>query len=172
MAEIVKLNVGGIVHETKTSTLARFPDTVLGKLSYRSASFDNKRKCYFFDRNPHIFLSILDLYRTGHLHFPSCLCGPVIKQELEFWEISPELLAECCLEHFLKSEGEMEATKKLKETFEKYELNYTEEECRASGLKRILRMIWLLLEEPSSSKLAKVSLSLSLSLSLIFIENV
>lgn len=163
---IIKINVGGLSFETKTSTLARYPDTLLGRLSQKSKFYDNKRKCYFFDRNPNIFVSILDLYRTGSLHFPAYLCGTIVQDELEFWEISPGLLGECCFEQYLKSEGDMNSTRTLIETFERYSLDYTDEECRASKRKRILRKVWLLLEEPSSSKLAKVSLFFSLSLSL------
>ena len=57
--------VGGV----SGSRLSRFVDDV-----------DRKQKEeYFFDRNPFIFASILDYYRTGQLHVPSHLCGPMIK---------------------------------------------------------------------------------------------
>ncbi|XP_048752081.1 potassium voltage-gated channel subfamily C member 3-like [Ostrea edulis] len=154
--ETVKINVGGSEFETKSETLSRYPDTLLGRLSQQTEFYDNRRQCYFFDRNPDIFGPILGLYRTGTLHFPSFYCGATIKQELEFWEISPKLLAECCLQNYLQYEADLQTTQTLKQAFEEYELDYTDEECRTSNIKRILRKIWLTLEEPSSSRLAKV----------------
>ncbi|XP_048752079.2 potassium voltage-gated channel subfamily C member 3-like [Ostrea edulis] len=154
--EIVRINVGGTVFETKKLTLSQYPQTLLGRLSPQSEFYDNRRQCYFFDRNPDIFGPILGLYRTGTLHFPSFYCGATIKQELEFWEISPKLLAECCLQNYLQYEADLQTTQTLNQAFEEYELDYTDEECRTSNIKRILRKIWLTLEEPSSSRLAKV----------------
>ncbi|XP_061162868.1 potassium voltage-gated channel subfamily A member 10-like [Saccostrea echinata] len=66
------------------------------------------------------------------------------------------MLSDCCLQQYIQSEADIQTTQKLKQTFEEYELDYTEEECRTSQVKRILRKIWLTLEEPSSSKIAKV----------------
>ncbi|XP_061162869.1 potassium voltage-gated channel protein egl-36-like [Saccostrea echinata] len=154
--ETVKINVGGSVFETSAVTLSRYPNTLLGRLTKQSKFYDSTRQSYFFDKNPNVFLSILDLYRTGTLHFPSFYCSTVIKQELEFWELSPNMLSDCCLQQYIQSEADIQTTQKLRQTFEEYELDYTEEECRTSQVKRILRKIWLTLEEPSSSRLAKV----------------
>ncbi|XP_061162870.1 potassium voltage-gated channel subfamily C member 3-like [Saccostrea echinata] len=154
--ETVKINVGGSVFETSAVTLSRYPNTLFGRLTKQSKFYDSTRKSYFFDKNPNVFLSILDLYRTGTLHFPSFYCSTVIKQELDFWELSPNMLSDCCLQQYIQSEADIQTTQKLRQTFEEYELDYTEEECRTSQVKRILRKIWLTLEEPSSSRLAKV----------------
>ena len=40
---------------------------------------------YFFDRHPGVFGQILNYYRTGKLHYPTDVCGPLFEEELEFW---------------------------------------------------------------------------------------
>jgi len=32
-----------------------------------------------------VFGQILNYYRTGKLHYPTDVCGPVFEEELEFW---------------------------------------------------------------------------------------
>jgi hypothetical protein len=40
---------------------------------------------YFFDRHPLVFAMIMNYYRTGKLHYPVDVCGPLFEEELEFW---------------------------------------------------------------------------------------
>ena len=84
----VTINVGGQRFTTLKSTLKNVSHTRLSNLSEQDMFFDRKNNEYFFDRNPRCFESILDFYRTGNLHFMHCLCGPSIKQELDFWQIN------------------------------------------------------------------------------------
>ena len=86
--DTVVINVGGQRFTTLKSTLQNIPNTRLSRLSEQGVFFDRTNKEYFFDRNPRCFESILDFYRTGNLHFMHGLCGPSIKQELEFWQIN------------------------------------------------------------------------------------
>lgn len=83
----VTINVGGQRFVTYKSTLQNIPKTKLSRLNEQDPSFDPVNNEYFFDRNPRFFESILDFYRTGTLHFMHCLCGPAIKQELDFWHL-------------------------------------------------------------------------------------
>ena len=37
------------------------------------------------NRHPGVFAQILNYYRTGKLHYPTDVCGPLFEEELEFW---------------------------------------------------------------------------------------
>ena len=49
------------------------------------ANYDPVLNEYFFDRNPRVFAQILNYYRSGKLHYPTDVCGPLFEEELEFW---------------------------------------------------------------------------------------
>ena len=42
---------------------------------------------YFFDRNPDIFPTILNIYRTGQFHMKEGGCALVLQKDLEYWII-------------------------------------------------------------------------------------
>ena len=81
----VTLNVGGIRFETYKSTLRKIPATRLSKLTEALANYDPLLNEFFFDRHPGVFAQILNYYRTGKLHYPTNVCGPLFEEELEFW---------------------------------------------------------------------------------------
>lgn len=81
----VVLNVGGIRHETYKATLKKIPATRLSRLTEALANYDPVLNEYFFDRHPGVFGQILNYYRTGKLHYPTDVCGPLFEEELEFW---------------------------------------------------------------------------------------
>ena len=81
----VILNVGGIRHETYKATLKKIPATRLSRLTEALANYDPILNEYFFDRHPGVFAQILNYYRTGKLHYPTDVCGPLFEQELDFW---------------------------------------------------------------------------------------
>ena len=51
---------------------------------------------YFFDRHPGVFAQILNYYRTGKLHYPTDVCGPLFEEELEFWGLDSNQVEPCC----------------------------------------------------------------------------
>src|SRR6218665_468318 len=81
----VVLNVGGIRHETYKATLKKIPATRLSRLTDALANYDPVLNEYFFDRHPGVFAQILNYYRTGKIHYPTDVCGPLFEEELEFW---------------------------------------------------------------------------------------
>ena len=42
-------------------------------------------KIDIFERHPGVFAQILNYYRTGKLHYPTDVCGPLFEEELEYW---------------------------------------------------------------------------------------
>jgi potassium voltage-gated channel Shaw-related subfamily C protein len=79
------LNVGGFRFETYRTTLKKIPATRLSRLTEALANYDPVLNEFFFDRHPGVFAQILNYYRTGKLHYPTNVCGPLFEEELEFW---------------------------------------------------------------------------------------
>nr|XP_047903420.1 potassium voltage-gated channel subfamily C member 2-like [Anser cygnoides] len=51
---------------------------------------------FFFDRHPGVFAYVLNYYRTGKLHCPADVCGPLFEEELAFWGIDETDVEPCC----------------------------------------------------------------------------
>ncbi|VDO09713.1 unnamed protein product [Rodentolepis nana] len=96
----VILNVGGVRHETYKSTLKKIPATRLSRLTEALANYDPLLNEYFFDRHPGVFAQVLNYYRTGKLHYPVDVCGPLFEEELAFWGLdSNQVSMHCGLIH-------------------------------------------------------------------------
>uniref|UniRef100_A0A8C8ZAY1 Potassium voltage-gated channel subfamily C member 2 n=1 Tax=Prolemur simus TaxID=1328070 RepID=A0A8C8ZAY1_PROSS len=92
--ERVILNVGGTRHETYRSTLKTLPGTRLALLASPPPLSPPPR--FFFDRHPGVFAYVLNYYRTGKLHCPADVCGPLFEEELAFWGIDETDVEPCC----------------------------------------------------------------------------
>ncbi|XP_031442802.1 potassium voltage-gated channel subfamily C member 1a isoform X2 [Clupea harengus] len=96
----VVINVGGIRHQTYRSTLRTLPGTRLAWLAEPDAhshfDYDAQTEEFFFDRHPGVFAHILNYYRTGKLHCPADVCGPLYEEELAFWGIDETDVEPCC----------------------------------------------------------------------------
>ncbi|XP_010637889.1 potassium voltage-gated channel subfamily C member 2 isoform X2 [Fukomys damarensis] len=91
--ERVILNVGGTRHETYRSTLKTLPGTRLALLAASEPQGDcltatgDKLQPLPPPRSP---------YRTGKLHCPADVCGPLFEEELAFWGIDETDVEPCC----------------------------------------------------------------------------
>ncbi|CAF0896082.1 unnamed protein product [Adineta steineri] len=92
----VILNVGGIRHETYKATLKKIPATRLSRLTEALSNYDAVLNEYYFDRHPGVFAQILNYYRTGKLHYPTDVCGPLFETELEYWGLDANQVEPCC----------------------------------------------------------------------------
>ncbi|XP_063153807.1 potassium voltage-gated channel subfamily C member 4 [Candoia aspera] len=96
----ITINVGGTRHETYKSTLRTLPGTRLAWLADPDAQsnfdFDGQSNEFFFDRHPGIFSYVLNYYRTGKLHCPADICGPLFEEELTYWGIDETDVEPCC----------------------------------------------------------------------------
>ncbi|KAM0933855.1 putative transcription factor WD40-like family [Dioscorea sansibarensis] len=91
----VRLNVGGELFETTTTTLSvAGRDSMLGALidshwNSPPSSGANSPPEYFLDRNPACFSVLLDLLRSGELHLPPSLPEPLLLREASFYGLLP-----------------------------------------------------------------------------------
>nr|XP_058924563.1 potassium voltage-gated channel subfamily C member 4 isoform X1 [Kogia breviceps] len=107
-SEKIIINVGGTRHETYRSTLRTLPGTRLAWLADPDgggrpvsdgggAGSSGGGGCeFFFDRHPGVFAYVLNYYRTGKLHCPADVCGPLFEEELTFWGIDETDVEPCC----------------------------------------------------------------------------
>lgn len=94
----VVINVGGRKFMTWKKTLRRFPHTLLGNDELSSQFYDNARKEFFIDRDPHFFRYILSYYQNGKLHRSIEDCYELFEEELLFYGIAPREINDCCFD--------------------------------------------------------------------------
>uniref|UniRef100_A0A3P9HSM5 BTB domain-containing protein n=1 Tax=Oryzias latipes TaxID=8090 RepID=A0A3P9HSM5_ORYLA len=174
-SEKIVINCGGIRHETYRSTLKTLPGTRLSWLTepdaFSNFDYDPKSDEFFFDRHPATFAFILNYYRTGKLHCPSDVCGPLFEEELAFWGIDETDVEACCWMNYRQHRDAEEAL----DSFETPEPDAPEDDpaltgCADGDLKRLCMQedgrratrwqvwqpwMWALFEDPYSSKYAR-----------------
>ncbi|XP_060636500.1 voltage-gated potassium channel KCNC1-like isoform X2 [Anolis sagrei] len=163
----IVINVGGIRHETYRSTLKTLPGTRLSWLTEPDAAsnfdYDAKADEFFFDRHPAVFAYVLNYYRTGKLHCPADVCGPLFEEELAFWGIDETDVEACCWMNYRQHRDAEEA-------LDSFETPESQEDEDSGDLKRLCLQedgrslgwwagmqpkVWALFEDPYSSKYAR-----------------
>ncbi|XP_032093736.1 potassium voltage-gated channel subfamily C member 1-like [Thamnophis elegans] len=163
----IVINVGGIRHETYRSTLKTLPGTRLSWLTEPDAcsnfDYDPKADEFFFDRHPQVFAYVLNYYRTGKLHCPADVCGPLFEEELAFWGIDETDVEACCWMNYRQHRDAEEA-------LDSFEAPESQEDEESGDLKRLCLQedgrklgwwsswqpkVWALFEDPYSSKMAR-----------------
>ena len=164
----VVLNVGGIRHETYKATLKKIPATRLSRLTDALANYDPILNEYFFDRHPAVFAQILNYYRTGKLHYPTDVCGPLFEEELEFWGLDANQVEPCCWMTYTTHRDTQETLQILDRLDLDTDKPTEEDIMKKFGLdddyilgnptcwQRVKPKIWALFDEPYSSTAAKV----------------
>ncbi|XP_050026119.2 potassium voltage-gated channel protein Shaw-like isoform X1 [Dermacentor andersoni] len=164
----VVLNVGGIRHETYKATLKKIPATRLSRLTEALANYDPVLNEYFFDRHPGVFGQILNYYRTGKLHYPTDVCGPLFEEELEFWGLDANQVEPCCWMTYTQHRDTQETLAVLDRLDLDTDKPSEEEIARKFGMEeeylagtlscwqRVKPKIWSLFDEPYSSTAAKI----------------
>ncbi|OON14423.1 K+ channel tetramerization domain protein, partial [Opisthorchis viverrini] len=171
----VILNVGGIRHETYKATLKKIPATRLSRLTEALANYDPVLNEYFFDRHPGVFAQILNYYRTGKLHYPVDVCGPLFEEELEFWGLDANQVEPCCWMTYT-AHRDTQATLQILDKYEMdtddhlpeslYKRFGLEEEFACNDLtiwQRYRPKVWAMFEMPHSSTGAKCIALLSVT---------
>uniref|UniRef100_A0A1A8S2W2 Potassium voltage-gated channel, delayed-rectifier, subfamily S, member 3 n=1 Tax=Nothobranchius rachovii TaxID=451742 RepID=A0A1A8S2W2_9TELE len=180
----VNLNVGGVQHKVDPDTLLRFPQTRLGRLLHCQSEAAILELCddysptereFYFDRNPRVFLCVLNFYRTGRIHMMEELCIFSFSQEIEYWGIHELHLSPCCHNFYherkeyiedrdwdLRSDDQQEPS--FNSSFE--ELSALDKDLakfKGACCAELRSYIWLRLEDPGHSTASKVIAVASLS---------
>ncbi|CAJ0569346.1 unnamed protein product, partial [Mesorhabditis spiculigera] len=163
------LNVGGVRHETYKHTLKKIPATRLSRLTTSLANYDPVLNEYFFDRHPGVFAQVLNYYRTGKLHYPLDVCGPLFEEELKYWGLDSSDCEPCCWMTLSATRD----TQEVLSTLDKLDIDTSdkidgpelykrfgwEDDYHNNSLSKwqVLKpKIWRLFDEPSSSTAAKI----------------
>jgi len=164
----VVLNCGGIRHEVYKATLKKIPATRLSRLTEALANYDPILNEYFFDRHPAVFAQILNYYRTGKLHYPTDVCGPLYEEELEYWGLDTNQVEPCCWMTYTQHRDTQETLAVLdrldldtdkpteEETAKKFGFEDEYYDGSVSWWQHTKPRIWSAFDEPYSSNFAKV----------------
>ncbi|KAM4601529.1 delayed-rectifier potassium channel regulatory subunit KCNS3-like isoform 1-T2 [Polymixia lowei] len=180
----VHLNVGGVRHEVDRDTLLRFPRTRLARLLRCKSEaailelcddYSPAEKEYYFDRNPRVFLCVLNFYHTGRIHMMEELCVFSFSQEIEYWGIQERHLSSCCSSWFqerkeyiedrewdIRSDDQQEPS--FDSSFE--ELSALDKDLakfKGAWCAEMRSYVWLRLEDPGHSRASKIIAVASLS---------
>ncbi|XP_067211460.1 potassium voltage-gated channel protein Shaw-like isoform X2 [Linepithema humile] len=163
----VILNVGGVRHETYKTTLKKIPATRLSRLTKALVNYDPVLNEYFYDRHPGVFAQVLNYYRTGKLHYPTDVCGPLFEEELEFWGLDSNQVEPCCWSTYSihrDTQATLAILDKLDIESEKLSgeeiarlLGFEEDYHRGTLTRwqKLRSRIWVLFDEPYLSSTAK-----------------
>jgi len=140
--ERVTINVSGHIFETRKKTLDRFPETLLGNQYKMLSYYCGKSQNYFLNRNRSAFEAILYFYQSdGDLRLPPGLKIEIFIQECKFYGIPKVYIDSMRLKAGVLSQR-IERDKKEAKPAVKY--------------KTICGKAWNFLENPDSSKLARI----------------
>ncbi|XP_030077132.1 voltage-gated potassium channel KCNC4 [Microcaecilia unicolor] len=146
------LNVGGTRHETYRSTLRTLPGTRLAWLAEPQPTPGGHE--FFFDRHPGVFSYVLNYYRTGKLHCPADICGPLFEEELAFWGIDETDVEPCCWMNYRQHREAEEALNSFVPSEDAPRRPGREQRPRGCWRPWQLRT-WALFEDPYSSRAAR-----------------
>uniref|UniRef100_UPI00398EE5A4 potassium voltage-gated channel subfamily V member 2 n=1 Tax=Pristiophorus japonicus TaxID=55135 RepID=UPI00398EE5A4 len=162
----LNINVGGKMFQITYCAAARFPKTRIGKLAtYTDTNrkldlcddYSDRNNEYFFDRDPEIFLYIVNFYKSGVLWIKNELCPRNFLEEIHYWGIRIKNSNRCCRISFEERQDELNEQLKIQRELQA-ELAVEEDEEHFQGLLcgHLRRIIWNLVEKPFSSVIAKL----------------
>ncbi|CAI2732353.1 unnamed protein product [Schistosoma spindalis] len=157
------INVGGFRHEILWHIVDRYPNTRLGKLHHATNleellnlcdDYDPINKEYYFDRNPTVFSTILNFYRSKKLHYNDMICVMDFKDELIYWGVNESFMKACCSHRYHQQKDLIEDEVRKEENCIRQ--TTTIDEFGSGWYANLKRQGWNLLEKPHTSRAARV----------------
>ena len=119
-----------------------------------------------------MFGQILNYYRTGKLHYPMDVCGPLFEEELEYWGLDSNQVEPCCWMTYTQHRDTQETLNVLdtleldidteKPSDEEIAKKFGFEDDYFNGTvswwQKTKPRIWSMFDEPYSSLAAKVEI--------------
>ncbi|XP_038625442.1 potassium voltage-gated channel subfamily V member 2 [Tachyglossus aculeatus] len=165
---LLNINVGGRSYRLSCGTLARYPETRLGRLAASPSrarrlglcdDYAARRDEYFFDRDPAVFQRIYNFYASGVLLVQDELCPRGFLEELGYWGVRLRHTPRCCRICFEERRAELSEQLKIQRELRaqaQAQAEEAEELFRHTRRYRPLRQrLWNLMEKPFSSPAAK-----------------
>lgn len=158
----VIFNVGGKKHEVLWTTISKLPDTRLARIKYATNNeelmvlcddFDLEKNEFYFDRDPLLFDTVINYYRSGTLHINHDICPMYLDSELNYWDIIQPSIDICC---DLKLSSKREHIQKEVEKEEKIIQSILKKTSHYKCLPKIGKKVWTIIDDPTSSLPAKV----------------
>uniref|UniRef100_A0A2C9JF28 BTB domain-containing protein n=1 Tax=Biomphalaria glabrata TaxID=6526 RepID=A0A2C9JF28_BIOGL len=164
----VTFNVGGVTFQTSEKTLLKQVNNknfLLSNPRNLIKYYDERRKEYFFDRDPEVFRSILNYWRSGHLHLPSTMCGLQVEEELKFWGLKELDIEPCCWNNYNTWMQTIKALKKVERDRDPAYLHAGDilPPPPSTKYQRLKMLTWKILTDPSFSVIAQVYAYFSLA---------
>ncbi|XP_030272241.1 potassium voltage-gated channel subfamily V member 2-like [Sparus aurata] len=163
---MININVGGKPYQIAYKTAAKYPKTRIGRLATYTDHNMKLDLCddytvinneYFFDRDPDVFHSIFNFYRTGVLWIKDELCPRNFLEEINYWGVRIKNTHRCCRISFEERQDDLNEQLKIQRELEaEVEIEENEELFHDMFLGQKRRAIWNLMEKPFSSIKAKL----------------
>ncbi|KAG1971064.1 potassium voltage-gated channel subfamily V member 2 [Pimephales promelas] len=163
---MLNINVGGKVYQISYRVAAKYPKTRIGRLATYT---DHNRKLdlcddytvqnkeFFFDRDPDVFHSIFNFYRTGVLWIKDELCPRNFLEEINYWGVRIKNTHRCCRISFEERQDELNEQLKVQRELEaEVETEEHEDLFQDMAFGHTRFLIWNLMEKPFSSVTAKL----------------
>ena len=160
----ITLCLRGIQVEARWSSLGRLPNSRLGKIRFAKDlneiknlcdGFDSGRNEIYFNKSYGSFDTIFDFYNHEKIHLKKKECVTQLYNDMCYWQIREVDISICCYLKYntmkneaIEAKAEIEKIANIKRVSKAYSV------CCLDSRKTL----WLLMEHPESSLLARVSL--------------
>ncbi|XP_072528085.1 potassium voltage-gated channel subfamily V member 2 [Salminus brasiliensis] len=162
----LNINVGGKSYQISYKMAARFPKSRIGQLAACTDPGARLDLCddyvvkddeYFFDRDPDVFNSIFNFYRTGVLWIRDELCPRNFLEEIGYWGVRVKSAPRCCRIAFEERSDDLDEQLKVEKELEaELETEEHDEDFEVMLLGKARRKVWNFMENPMSSVPAKL----------------